>query len=60
MNKEIQVRILLDEEDNKSALIAKAAKKLQLNPEEITGIKVLRKSIDARNNPILFNYKITI
>ena len=28
--------------------------------QSITGIKVLRKSIDARKNPIIFNYKLSV
>ena len=48
MIKEIQLRTNLIEEKKEGALLHKAAKKLGVDSKEISGIKLLRKSIDAR------------
>lgn len=58
MVKELQLRISLTEETIQDILIKKAAEKLGVEPENITSIKVHRKSIDARKKEIFFNYKI--
>jgi len=60
MVKEIQIRINLHEERKKDILKQKAAYFLEVPIKEITAVKVLRKSIDARKAEIKFNYKITV
>jgi hypothetical protein len=60
MVKEIQLRVTLQEEKQDDSLIKKSAKILHINPKDITGIKVLRKSIDARKAVIIFNYKVAV
>ncbi|MEM6722024.1 MAG: FAD-dependent protein [Bacteroidota bacterium] len=60
MIKELQLRITLEEETIEDILLQKAKKKLRLNKGEVNGIKVLRKSIDARNPMIIFNYKVAV
>ena len=60
MIKEIQLRITLQEEKQDNILIKKSAKFLHINPKDITGIKLLRKSIDARKVKIIFNYKVAV
>jgi len=60
MVKELQLRVTLKEEEFKGFLISKAAKWLDIPKEDITGIKVLRKSIDARKPKIIFNYKVAV
>lgn len=60
MIKEIQLRVTIDEETQDDIVLQKAMKKLQVSKEEISGIKVLRKSIDARKPLIVFNYKIAV
>ncbi len=60
MMKEIQLRVTIDEETQDDIVLQKAMKKLQVSKEEITGIKVLRKSIDARKPLIVFNYKVAV
>jgi uncharacterized FAD-dependent dehydrogenase len=60
MIKEIQLRVTIDEETQDDIVLQKAMKKLQVSKEEIIGIKVLRKSIDARKPLIVFNYKIAV
>lgn len=60
MVKEIQLRINLIEEKKKDILNYKAAKQLQIHIDEITGVKVLRKSIDARKKEIVFHYKVAV
>ena len=60
MVKELQLRVTLKEEEFKGILISKAAKWLDIPKEDITGIKVLRKSIDARKPKIIFNYNLCV
>lgn len=60
MIKEIQIRITLKEERQKNSLLKKAAHILRVEEHAINGIKVLRKSIDARKKNIIFNYKIAV
>ncbi len=60
MVKEIQIRINLHEESQDDILLYKASKLLAVDKKEITAIKVLRKSIDARKAEIKFNYKIAV
>ena len=60
MVKEIQLRITLKEEERSNILLIKAAQYLDLDRAEISGIKVLRKSIDARKPKIILNYKVAV
>jgi len=60
MVKEIQIRVQLQEEKKVGFLERKAAHYLGIDSKEITAIKVLRKSIDARKSTIIFNYKIAV
>ena len=60
MIKALQLRINLHEEGKPDGLLNKAAYDLGMQPSEITGIKVLRKSIDARKRRIMFNYKVEV
>jgi len=60
MIKELQLRITLKEEERSDFLVTKASQILDIDKEDITGIKVLRKSIDARKSKIIFNYKIAV
>ena len=60
MIKEIQIRVNLIEERKENILLYKASKKLGLDKKEISAVKVLRKSIDARKKEIIFNYKVAV
>ena len=60
MLKEIQLRITLQEETVTDILAKKSAAYLKIKQDDITGIKVLRKSIDARKPLIIFNYKVAV
>lgn len=60
MVKIIEFRLSLEEEKNQGNLIRKAAQKLDIGETSITGVKVLRKSIDARKHTIFFNYKASV
>ncbi|MDG1743330.1 MAG: FAD-dependent oxidoreductase [Polaribacter sp.] len=60
MVKEIQLRINLVEELKEDILLQKASKQLGVDKNEISAVKVLRKSIDARKKDILFNYKVAV
>lgn len=60
MIKELQLRISLNEEEQSDILLVKASHILDIDKEDITGVKVLRKSIDARKPKIIFNYKIAV
>jgi len=60
MVKEVQLRVTLVEEKQANMLEKKAAKKLGCPLSEVTAVKVLRKSIDARKKQIIFNYKVAV
>ncbi|MGM5468790.1 NAD(P)/FAD-dependent oxidoreductase [Flavobacteriaceae bacterium LMO-SS05] len=60
MVKDLQLRITLEEEKQPNVLLKKTAHHLHISEQDITGIKVLRKSIDARKKLIVFNYKIAV
>ncbi|WP_308990782.1 FAD-dependent protein [Mariniflexile litorale] len=60
MIKELQLRISLKEEERSDILVQKASHILDIDKQDITGIKVLRKSIDARKPKIIFNYKVAV
>ena len=60
MVKEIQLRINLVEELKEDILLQKASKQLGVDKNEISAVKVLRKSIDARKKDIIFNYKVAV
>ena len=60
MVKEIQLRITLKEEERSDILVLKSALKLDIDKEDITGVKILRKSIDARKPKIILNYKVAV
>ena len=53
MIKEIQLRITLKEEERRDILLLKSVKYLDIDKNDITGIKILRKSIDARKVKII-------
>ena len=60
MVKEIQLRVNLIEERKENTLLYKASKLLKVDKNEISAIKILRKSIDARKKDIIFNYKVAV
>ncbi|WP_179020996.1 NAD(P)/FAD-dependent oxidoreductase [Winogradskyella forsetii] len=60
MIKSFQIRINLQQERQPDGLLKKAAQDLGVKTSEISGIKVLRKSIDARKRTIMFNYKVEV
>ena len=60
MVKELQLRVNLIEEKKEDILLYKASKKLEINQNTISAVKVLRKSIDARKKDIIFNYKVAV
>ncbi|MGZ0015980.1 NAD(P)/FAD-dependent oxidoreductase [Yeosuana sp. AK3] len=60
MVKNIQLRVTLQEEAVADILVKKSAAYLKIKPDDITGIKVLRKSIDARKALIILNYKVAV
>lgn len=60
MVKDIQLRLTLKDKERSDILLIKAAQYLSIPKADITGIKVLRKSIDARKPKIILNYKLSI
>ncbi len=60
MVKEIALRVTLPEEKQAGILLQKAAAALGVDEATITGVKVLRKSIDARKVLIVFDYKVAV
>ncbi|SDS13342.1 hypothetical protein SAMN05216503_2076 [Polaribacter sp. KT25b] len=60
MIKDLQLRVNLIEERKENILLYKASKQLSIDVSEISAVKVLRKSIDARKKDIIFNYKVAV
>ena len=60
MIKSLQLRINLHQEGQPNGLLNKAAYDLGIEPAMISGIKIFRKSIDARKRNIMFNYKVEV
>lgn len=60
MVKEIQLRVNLIEERQSSILERKASKQLGVDISDITAVKILRKSIDARKKQTILNYKVAV
>ena len=60
MVKELQLRITLHEERQADILVYKASQSLDVKKEDISAVKVLRKSIDARKKRIILNYKVEV
>ena len=60
MVKDIQLRVSLKEERIQDILLKKSAEFLNVPKNDIKGIKILRKSIDARKPRIIFNYKVSV
>lgn len=56
----IQLRLTTEEERNPENLKLLAALQLGIPENEITGLRILRKSIDARKPTVFFNYKIEV
>src|SRR5690606_22585400 len=57
---DIQLRVSLQEEKRPDILTHKSAEFLGIPKTKISGVKVLRKSIDARKKQIIFNYKVAV
>jgi hypothetical protein len=60
MIKDLQLRVNLIEELTENILLYKSAKQLGIDASEISAVKILRKSIDARKKDIIFNYKVAV
>ena len=60
MIQNIQLRVSIKEEKLEGILVLKCAQQLGISKNEITAVKVLRKSIDARKSLIYFNYKVAV
>ena len=60
MVKELQLRVKLQEAKKDHILTIKAAQHLNIPRKDISSVKVLRKSIDARKPTIFFNYKVAV
>jgi hypothetical protein len=60
MIKDIQLRVTLPEEEQDPDLTRRAAQFLGEDADKITGVVVLRKSIDARKKVTVFNYKLAV
>lgn len=60
MVKEINIQVGLAEVAKANILETKAAAYLGVAQGEITGVIALRKSVDARRNPVFFTYKLRV
>lgn len=47
-------------EESKEDLVRKAAKLLQISPEEVEEIRILKESVDARKEPLKFVYSLLL
>ena len=56
----LNIRTTLVQEKEEGYLLRKAAYDLNVGRNEISGVKILRKSIDARRATIYFNYKVAV
>lgn len=56
----MQFRLSLNESKDERVLKRKVAHYLSVSEKEITAIKILRKSIDARKSRIIINYKLQV
>ncbi|MFD0964670.1 NAD(P)/FAD-dependent oxidoreductase [Pseudofulvibacter geojedonensis] len=56
----LNIRTTLVQEKEEGYLLRKAAYDLNVDRNEISGVKILRKSIDARRATIYFNYKVAV
>lgn len=59
MQKEIDLTLTPNEIDNYETIKRKASRLLRLNPEEISAVRTIRKSIDARKVPV-FRIKVLV
>ncbi len=60
MVKNIRLRLSIEEEGKANILLKKAAESLNLSEKEINGVRVLRKSIDARKFKVEFDYHVDV
>ncbi len=60
MIKDLQLRVSIREEKYPDILVMKSAEALGVSESDISGVKILRKSIDARKKLIIFNYKVSV
>lgn len=60
MQYNIQIRINTEDINNQELICKSAAKQLNINPSEITGFLVQKRSLDARRNPIKFQLDLII
>lgn len=54
MQKETEIVLLPEQIEDEQARRMAVAKALQIPEENVTGVRILRKSIDARKNPVIF------
>lgn len=60
MVKKIQLRLALKQIHPNEDFVVKSAKFLGIDKSEISAVKVLRKSVDARKSTIYFQYKLAV
>jgi uncharacterized FAD-dependent dehydrogenase len=60
MMKEIEIVCLPEEHENEEALKAIAATKLKLSPQKIQGLKIRKRSIDARGRKVVYRMQVQV
>ena len=60
MYKEVQVRVHPSEAADERRLISAAARDLQVAPERIRQVDVIRRSIDARRREVMLNLTLGV
>jgi uncharacterized protein len=57
---ELHVLVFPEQAESREAWIMEAAKTLHVRPEEIKGIRLVKRSIDARRKPVRFQLKLEV
>src|SRR6201996_4536887 len=60
MIKEIEITCPPGQQDDEAVLKSLAAKALQLSPQKISGIKILKRSIDARGRKVVYRMQLQV
>ncbi|MDB5029706.1 FAD-binding protein, partial [Mucilaginibacter sp.] len=60
MIKEIEITCPPGQQEDEAALKSIAASSLNLSPQKITGIQVLKRSIDARGRRVLYRMQVKV
>ena len=60
MTKEIEIVCLPGQQEDEAALIKIAASALNIAPQKISALKILKRSIDARGRKVLYRMQVQV